>query len=274
MNYIKSAKIGFGTSNIVASTHLDHWKVGELSLRHAIDVGYKVIDTAEQYGNGRSENLIGKVLTDTKKRNEIEIVSKVLPSNASTKELIFKSCINSIKRLQCDYIDVYLLHWRDPADLPLAPIIEAFMELKSKGLIKNYGVSNFGGKGLREWKATEEQLGLKFSVAVNQHHYSITQRDPERYYLDWQQEHNIVHMAYSPISNKRNNILNNPSFIKISQEYGFDPAQLAIAWTIRKDGVMAIPSSTNFKNIELNFSAQDLILDNDVLAAIDKEFPL
>lgn len=269
-----NAKMGFGTSNLAPNMRPEEWNRGKDALHYAIEVGYSVLDTAEQYGDGKSELIIGEVLSENKNRNTLHIVSKVLPKNAVTVDSIVAACVNSISRMQCDYIDTYLLHWRDPKELALEPIIEAFVKLKDQQLIKHYGVSNFNKRQLIEWQQTEQSMGVIDSVVTNQTHYSISARDPERYYLDWQREHNITAMAYSPLNNKRNNLLTNPAYIDIAARHGYDPIQLALAWVIQRDDVITIPTSRNLDHIESNFQSQFIKLSAEVLADIDAEFKL
>ena len=269
-----NAKMGFGTSNLAPNMRTEEWRRGKDALHYAIEIGYTVLDTAEQYGDGKSELIIGEVLSENKNRDTLHIVSKVLPKNALTVDSIINACVNSIRRMNCDYIDTYLLHWRDPKELAFEPIIEAFVKLKDQNLIKNYGVSNFNKRYLIEWQQTEKALGVIDSVVTNQTHYSISERDPERYYLDWQREHNITTMAYSPLNDKRNNLLNNPAYISIADRHGYDPTQLALAWIIQRDDVITIPTSRNLHHIESNFQSQFITLSAEVLQDIDTEFKL
>ena len=261
-----NAQIGFGTATLAADRH--RWASDKQALHHAIAVGYKVFDTAEMYSNGQTEIMLGEVLKESNCRDQLHIVSKVLPVNSLTKQSIIARCQASIARMKCDYIDTYLLHWRSPDNLPLLHIIEAFVELQQMGLIKKYGVSNFGKGWMAEWQAIEKQLGADAFVA-NQCHYSVTQRKPENY-LTWMQENNLTFMAFSPLSNNRNQLLNNPQYLSIAHEHGYTPAGLALAWTIRTPNVIAIPRSIQHKHIEDNLMATNLQLSKEVLDQLDQ----
>lgn len=273
MNYFNT-QMGFGTANLGNSRDPDLWRSDKSAMRYAIDIGYKVFDTAEMYGDGKSETMLGEALRESGKRDQVHIVTKVLPDNATTYEGIIKACQDSIKRLDCDFIDTYLLHWRRPDDLDLQPIIEAFLYLKSSGLIKNYGVSNFRKRWIEEWQTIENRLKVPSTIVTNQVHYSVNHRDVEKYYMDWQAENNITTMAYSPLNNERNQLLTNPQYQKIAQEHGYDLAQLAIAWCIRRPDVTVIPMSSKPTNILNNFRAASIKLTPDVLLALGKEFPI
>lgn len=270
-----NTQIGFGTSGLAEITAPFLWSLGKSAMHHALEIGYKVFDTAEMYGNGRAETMIGEVLAESKKRDQLHIVSKVLPKNATTKESIIASCKSSIQRMNCDYIDTYLLHWREPNGLPLQPIIEAFLELQQLGLIKKYGVSNFNSqRSLKEWAHNESQLGTTEHVVANQVHYSLSKRAPETHLVELHKELNITMMAYSPLTNGRNNILTNGDFIGLAEKHSYNPAQLALAWTTRNPGIIAIPRSNKHKHIEDNLSSAKLQLNSEILNELDRLFPL
>jgi len=269
-----NTQIGFGTSGLLGIDKPDQRSIGKSAMHHALAVGYKVFDTAEMYGNGNAETMIGEVLAETGKRDQLHIVSKVLPKNATTKESIIASCKVSIQRMNCEYIDTYLLHWRAPDNLPLQPVIEAFLELQSQGLIKKYGVSNFNSlRSLTEWTKCENQLGTTEYIVANQVHYSLSKRAPEIDLAELHKTFNITMMAYSPLSNGRNNILKNSSFLDLAAKYNYNPAQLALAWTIRNPGVIAIPRSNKHKHIEANLMSMGLQLNKEVLDELDQLFP-
>lgn len=270
MNYFNT-QIGFGTADLANNRHSEHWTRDKIAMRHAVEVGYHVFDTAEMYGDGKTETMMGEVLAESGKRDQLHIVSKVLPVNAVSKDSIMASCRASINRMCCDYIDTYLLHWRRPDDLFFAPIIEAFMELQHLGLIKKFGVSNFSRRWMEEWRLVEQQLGSDQFV-TNQNHYSVSCRDPEKYYLDWMADNNLTFMAYSPLNNTRNQILNNTRFLNVAEAHGYNPAQLAVAWTIQRPNVIVIPRSADKRHIESNLLATKLKLTTEVLADLDKLF--
>jgi len=269
-NYFNT-QIGFGTANLGNTLEPTTWNNDLDAILCAIDTGYKVIDTAEMYGDGKTEILIGKAFEKVS-RDGLHIVSKVLPSNARTKEDVVAACERSIRRMGCDYIDTYLLHWRDSETMPLQPVVEGFAELKQRGLIKNYGVSNFPKRWMVEWKEIEKQLEVESTIVTNQVRYHLENRDAEKYYMDWQHEQNITTMAFSPLGN--GSIFKNMSFVDVAQRYGYLPAQLAIAWTIRNPMVMAIPKSSKKDRIKRNFDAQKIELSPEILAELEKKFPL
>jgi diketogulonate reductase-like aldo/keto reductase len=276
-NYFNT-QIGLGTSGFADSLDVTTWQEQKKAMHYAFDIGYKVVDTAEMYGGGgkttaggRAERMIGEVITERKNRDSLHIVSKVLPVNA-TKEGTVASCISSIIRLKCDYIDTYLLHWREGETMPLQPVVEAFADLKQRGLIKNYGVSNFPKRWIVEWKEIEKQLGIESSIVTNQVRYHLEHRDPEKYYMDWQHQEGITTMAFSPLGN--GSILKNKGFIDVAQRYGYLPAQLAIAWSIRNPMVLAIPKSANADRLKRNFEAQKIELSPEILLELEKKFPL
>ena len=272
-NYFDT-QIAFGTAYVAISPDLQMWISDKAALHRAIEVGYKVFDAAEMYGitgrDGRSEKMLGEVLKESGKRDQLHIVSKVLPFNATDKKTIVSCCQNSIKRLQCDYIDTYMLHWRQPQNLELGHVVEAFHELQTAGLIKKFGVSNFDIESMEEWKTFEEELGAD-SFVTNQIHYSLATKTSERY-LDWHRDNNITIMSYSPLNNNRNNILSNRNYLNIAQQHGYEPAQLALAWVMKRPEVIAITSSTNNKRIENNFLATQIKLTPEVISDLNKLF--
>lgn len=273
-NYFNT-QVGFGTSGLADSGLPAQWAVGKSAMHHALAVGYKVFDTAEMYGDGQAETMIGEVLAESNKRDQLHIVSKVLPKNAGTKESIIASCKASIQRMNCDYIDTYLLHWREPVGLPLQPVIEAFLELQHQGLIKKYGVSNFNSQlSLNEWMQYESQLGTTEHIVANQVHYSLSKRSPESHLRELHKTFNITMMAYSPLSNGRNNILKNTEFFNLAERYNYNPTQLAVAWTIRNPGIITIPRSKQHSHIEDNLASAKLQLSEEILNELDQLFPL
>jgi diketogulonate reductase-like aldo/keto reductase len=266
-----NTQIGFGTSNLGNSLEPAQWNKDLAAMRYAIDVGYTVFDTAEMYGDGKTETMLGQALVDSGKRDSLHIVSKVLPKNALTKEDVLAACERSIKKMKCDYIDTYLLHWRE-GPMPLEPVVEAMLTLKDKGLIKDYGVSNFKKYSLAEWKMIENKMGAKSSYVTDQIRYSISVRDAETELIPWLNENNVTIMAHSPLVN--GHIFKNKLFIDIAQRYGYLPAQLAIAWTIRKPGIISIPRSSDPTRIKRNLDSQKLTLNNEILSELDKKFPI
>jgi len=262
-------QLGLGTSDL--GCNISNAAKDKTAIHYALDIGYTLIDTAEKYGNGKTEIVIGAALKDygLSKRNSYQIVSKVLPLNAS-KQGTIGACKSSISRLQCEYIDTYLLHWRGPN--PLEQTLEGFLELQQQGLIKNYGVSSFDIIDLIEWRKAEEKLGVPAGIVTNQVYYSLSHRRIEKTLMKYQAEYNISTMAYSPLDQGK--LLSNQLLIDIANEYGINPAQLALAWTIRKPDVITIPKSSQLFRILSNFNASKLKLSDELVEKMNTLFPI
>ncbi|GHJ53117.1 hypothetical protein Nm8I071_24240 [Nonomuraea sp. TT08I-71] len=231
------------------------------ALRAGLDLGMAVIDTAEMYGDGASEELVGEAIIG--RRAEVFLVDKVLPSNASRRGTV-QACRRSLQRLGIDHIDLYLLHWRGTH--PLAETLEAFAELVDAGDIGQWGVSNFD---LSDMTDLLEAGGN--SCATNQILYNLTRRGPEYDLLPWLREHRIPVMAYSPIEQGR--LLGHPQVADVAARHGATPAQVALAWLLRQDRVAAIPRSSNPEHTRENAEARDLHLSEEDVAALDTAFP-
>ena len=232
------------------------------TLRLGLDLGATLIDTAEMYGDGRSEELIAEAIAG--RRDEAFLVSKVYPHNASRKG-VPAACERSLRRLKTDRIDLYLLHWR--GSVPLAETMQAFAALRKAGKIRHYGVSNLDLSDMQElWKAP----GGK-AVAVNQLLYNPARRGIEWDLLPWLRGQNIPTMAYSPIEQGR--LLQEPRLADFAKRNGMTPAQAALAWLLSKDGVIVIPKTGNRERLKENFGALDKPLDAAQLAEIDRMFP-
>ncbi|WP_433281579.1 aldo/keto reductase [Micromonospora sp. CA-244673] len=231
------------------------------ALRAGLDLGLTMIDTAEMYGDGASEELVGEAITG--RRADVFLVDKVLPSNASRRGTV-QACRRSLQRLGVDHIDLYLLHWRGPH--PLAETIEAFAELVDAGDIGQWGVSNFD---LSDMTDLLEAGGN--SCATNQILYNLTRRGPEYDLLPWLREHRIPVMAYSPIEQGR--LLGHPQISEVAARHGATPAQVALAWLLRQERIAAIPRSSNPEHTRENAEAQELYLAEEDVAALDTAFP-
>ncbi len=234
----------------------------EASLRLGIELGLTLIDTAEMYGGGRAEEIVAHAATGL--RDELFIVSKVLPYNASQKGVI-EACERSLRRLKTDRIDLYLLHWR--GSVPLAETLAGFARLQLDGKIRHHGVSNFGIDDMKEWVA----LGGGAAVASNQVLYNLTRRGPEWDLLPWCRERGVTIMAYSPIEQGR--MLGHKGLAEVAARHGATPAQVALAWLLRQDGMMVIPKATQAAHVRENLGALGLELTEDDLAALDRAFP-
>jgi diketogulonate reductase-like aldo/keto reductase len=208
------------------------WQMGENALnrqseidalRHGLDLGLTLIDTAEMYGEGGAEEVIAQAIAS--RRAEVFLVSKVYPHNASKRGTI-TACERSLQRLKTDYLDLYLLHWR--GSVPLVETLEALQTLQQSGKIRSYGVSNFDAEDM------EEAIGLKDGkgIATNQVLYNLMRRGIEWNLLPWCQQRGIPMMAYSPIEQGR--LLNNRTLKMIAQEREVTAAQVAIAWLLHQ----------------------------------------
>lgn len=232
------------------------------ALRLGLDLGLRLIDTAEMYGEGLSEQLIAEAIAG--RRDEAFLVSKVYPHNASRKGVV-AACERSLKRLGTDRLDLYLLHWR--GSVPFAETIEAFEALKKAGKIRHYGVSNLDLDDMQEFVAVPGGS----AVATNQLLYNLTRRGIEWDLLPWLNQHRIPVMAYSPIEQSR--LLRNPRLVKFSQGCGMTPAQVALAWLLARDDVIAIPKTGHRERVRENFGALDRPLAAEQLAELDLLFP-
>lgn len=232
------------------------------SMRLGLDLGMTVIDTAEMYGNGAAETLVGEAIAG--RRSEVFLVDKVLPRHA-TREGTVRACEASLARLGVDYIDLYLLHWRGP--IPLVETIEGFAELKQNGMIRHWGVSNFDIDDM------VELFGVPGGdeVQTNQVLYNLTRRGPEYALLPWLAQHQITPMAYSPIEQGR--LLEHPALQPIALQHNATPAQIALAWVLQHDGVNAIPRAGTPAHVRQNAAARDIELTPDELHALDQAFP-
>ncbi|MFK0205500.1 aldo/keto reductase [Agrobacterium sp. NPDC090283] len=255
----------------VPALGLGTWNMGETrssapqeveSIRKAIDLGMTLIDTAEMYADGRSEEVVGAAIAG--QRDDVFLVSKVYPWNASARGTA-EACERSLSRLGTNHIDLYLLHWR--GEHPLEETVAAFERLKSDGKIGDWGVSNFDTDDMEELFAVP---GGK-NCAANQVLYNLSRRGPEFSLLPWCQERGVPLMAYSPIEQGR--ILKNHELIRIAKAYQATPAQLALAFLLERDGVIAIPKSASVSRVEENRGATDLEITEEDLAALDAVFP-
>ncbi len=232
------------------------------ALRIGLDLGMTLIDSAEMYGNGGAEEVVADAIAG--RRDEVFLVSKVLPENASRKGTV-AACERSLKRLGADRIDLYLLHWRGSP--PLADTLAAFDALIRDGKIRHWGVSNFDTDDMEELFA----LPGGDQCACNQVLYNLTRRGIEFDLMPFCRERGIPVMAYSPIEQGR--MLNHAALKAVGARHDATPAQVALAWLLRQDGVIAIPKAASEKHIRENRAAIDLLLDADDLAALDKAFP-
>lgn len=256
---------------LLPSLGLGTWRMGEKSaakadevdvVKAALDLGIRLIDTAEMYGEGGAESVVGEAVRG--RRDGVFIVSKVYPHNASRAGTV-AACERSLKRLGTDRIDLYLLHW--PGSHPVAETVEAFEALKAAGRIRHWGVSNFDTAGMREVLAAPGGG----ACAANQVLYHLDSRGIEWELLPAMQEASIAVMAYSPLG--QGPLLSNPALVGLAREKGVSAATLAIAWTIRHEGVISIPKTARRERLNDILAADAVTLDAADLARLDAAFP-
>ena len=237
------------------------------ALRTGIEKGMTLIDTAEMYGGGRSERLVGEAIEGTE-RKKLFIVSKVLPNNAGRRG-IFRSCEESLKRLGTDYLDLYLLHWR--GSVPLAETVECMEKLARDGLIRGWGVSNFDTDDMEELLRVKGGDGC----LVNQVLYHAASRGIEYSLLPFMRGRGVALMAYCPLAQGgtlRRGLFRSRALNDIAARRGATVAQILLAWAIRGGDAIAIPRSSSPEHTAENAAADAIELTPEELAAIDREF--
>ena len=247
------------------------WRMGEndaarrdevIALQQGIDLGLRLIDTAEMYGRGGAETVVAEAIAG--RRDGIFVVSKVLPQNASYAGTL-AACERSLKRLRTDRIDLYLLHW--PGEHPLQETLRALVELVEQGKIRHYGLSNFD---LEELERAEGLIGGP-RVAANQVLYNVERRGIERKLIPWCASKGVAVMAYSPLEQGR--LRPDDGLRRVAARHDASPAQVALAWTLRHDNVVSIPKAARRAHVLANAKAADLVLTEEDLADIDRAFP-
>ncbi|MFT8417694.1 MAG: aldo/keto reductase [Acetobacter sp.] len=257
--------LGMGTWNMGDSTARREEEIA--SLRYGLEQGVQVVDTAEMYGNGRSEQLVGQAIAPL--RDQVFLVSKVLPTNATAKG-VAQSCRQSLKNLGTDRLDLYLLHWR--GGVPLAETVEAFRTLQREGLIRHWGVSNFDTDDMRDL----ERCARPGECAANQVLYSLEHRGVEYDLLPADRQRKVVTMAYSPIG-QGGALLANPVLGRIAARHSTSlgvasAAQVALAWVLRQPNMLAIPKAGTLAHMRLNLAAEELVLEPQDMAELDAAF--
>ena len=255
---------------------LGTWRMGEsrasraaevAAVRSAIEIGYRLIDTAEMYGEGGAEEVVGLALAEALRagevqRHELFIVSKVYPHNASRKGTV-AACERSLKRLGLDRIDLYLLHWR--GEHALADTVAGMQALQQRRQITHWGVSNFDVDDMKEL------MTVGPDCAANQVYFSLSERGPEFALLRWLQQQRMPLMAYSPID--QGTLARHSALAAIAAPLGLTAAQLALAWVLSRPGVLAIPKAVKAQHLRDNFAAAQVALPADTLQRIDALFP-
>lgn len=232
------------------------------AVRAGIDAGLTLIDTAEMYGHGEAERVVGEAMGD--RREELFLVSKVFPHNAS-RAGVRAACESSLERLGTDRLDLYLLHWRGGADL--AEAVAGFEDLRRDGLIRYWGVSNFDAADLADlWRVPGGD-----ACSANQLLYHLGERAIERDPLPWMREHGIPAMAYCPLGQGR--LLKRRALRDFAERNGITPAQAALAWLGSRDDVIAIPKTSNADRQAENRAAAEVTLDPEQLGELDRMFP-
>ncbi|PZQ75180.1 MAG: aldo/keto reductase [Variovorax paradoxus] len=261
-------KLGLGT-----------WHMGEdvsrrgaevAAVREAVDLGYRLIDTAEMYGEGGAEAVVGAALAEALRagdvrRDELVVVSKVYPHNA-TRRGMPDACARSLERLGLERIDLYLLHWRGA--VPLAETVEALQDLQARGDIGRWGVSNFDVDDMEELWALEGGA----DCAANQVYYSLGERGPAHSLLPWLQARGLPLMAYSPID--QGAIARDAQLAARAAELGLTAAQLALAWLAAQPGVVPIPKAVRSAHLRENLAAVERTLDEATRAMLAERYPL
>jgi diketogulonate reductase-like aldo/keto reductase len=247
------------------------WNIGDdparrgeeiAALQRGVDLGLTLIDTAEMYGDGRSEQLVGEAIAG--RRDAVFLVSKVYPHNASRRAMP-RSCEASLRRLGVETIDLYLLHW--PGSVPLAETVDAFEALQRAGKIRHWGVSNFDAEGMQELWDTPGGSAAQ----TNQVLYNLGERGIEWDLRPWLREQKLPLMAYSPFDQGR--LLRQRGLAAFAKDRGMTPGQVALAWLLAQDGVIAIPKAGNRQRVEENAAALARPLSAADLQELDRLFP-
>ena len=247
------------------------WRMGErraarkdevAALRHGIACGMTLIDTAEMYGSGGAEKVVGEAIRG--QRDAVYLVSKVLPSNAGRKRMA-RTCEKSLKCLGTDYLDLYLLHWR--SGISLDEVVEGFLALQEAGKIRRFGVSNFDTDDMDELWETAGGQGCQ----TNQILYNLSRRWPEAALMAWSRRRNQPLMIYSPLEQGR--LPEGGALGAIAAERGVTAMQVALAWVLRHEDMFVVPKASRIAHVDENLGALDITLTDDELAALDTAFP-
>lgn len=259
--------LGLGTAKIGEARNARQAEIAAVKV--AIEIGYRLIDTAEMYGDGGAEEIVGAAVraaidAGTVRREELTIVSKVLPSHAS-RDGVLRACEKSLQRLGLDTLDIYLLHWRGAA--PLKETVAAFEALRDDGRIRHWGVSNFDTSDMKQLRS----LPAGAACVTNQVYYCAAERNIEFDLLPWQREHGIVTMAYSPID--QGTLASDSTFARIGRRHDVSASTTALAWVLRHPNMVAIPKSVSEVHLRDNYRAASLELNAEDLAEVDASFP-
>ena len=252
----------FGLGTWRMGEHPDRFQAEVAVIRRALDLGISLIDTAEMYGEGGAEHVIGEAIRGV--RDELFLVSKFYPHNASRSGVI-EACERSLQRMNCDYIDLYLLHW--PGSIPLTQTFDALHMLQESGKIRDFGVSNFDLHDLQAIPEVDQpQLGS------NQVFYNLAHREVEWQVAGWCRQRGIPMMAYSPLD-QAGELLRSSVLAEVAERHEATVAQIALAWLLHQPGTVVIPKSVKPERIEQNLGALDILLSDTDLQDLDTAFP-
>ena len=264
-------------NQVLPALGIGTWEIGDdpklrdeeiAAIRAGLDAGLSVIDTAEMYGNGRSEELVGEAIKPYQ-RAKIFLISKVLPQNASRSKMR-QSLQNSLQRLQTDYLDLYLYHWRGM--VPLSETVSELQALQNEGLIRSWGVSNFDIDDMEElWQFPEGQ-----NCVVNEDLYNLETRGIEYSLLPWQREHHVPLIAYSPLGRgpkMGSTMMKNEAVLQVAEKHEASAYQILLAWVMQQPDVLAIPKSSSSKHLLSNLKALDIELTPEDLQILEKAYP-
>jgi diketogulonate reductase-like aldo/keto reductase len=252
--------LGMGTWGLGEGKHPRQEEIH--AIQKAIDLGMTLIDTAEMYGGGATEELVGEAIRG--RRDDVFLVTKVLPDDATTYGTV-DACERSLRRLGTDRIDMYLLHWR--GSVPLENTVDAFERLRRAGKIRHWGVSNFDVSDMEELMDMPEGSRCQTDQVL----YNLTRRGIDYDLQPWCLEHRIPIMAYSPIEQGR--LLDHPVLQKISRCHGITPAQVALAWILRHENLTTIPKASSARHAVENCAALNVRLTGRDLAELNDAFP-
>jgi diketogulonate reductase-like aldo/keto reductase len=258
----RAPALGQGSATLAQGRHPASEE--EDALRLGISLGLTLLDTAEIYGNGRAERMIGRVIAG--QREKVFLVSKVWPSHA-TATGIRQACTASLARLGTDYLDLYLLHWREGVP-DLGVVVHTFETLRAEGHIRRWGVSNFDVADMDDLY----RVPGGNACATNQVRYNLTDRRIERDLLPWCEKHRVPIMAYSPLG-RGGDLLRNPALVQVAGRHHSSPAAIALAWTTRSGRVIAIPESGDPAHVRQNASALSLSLTDPDVDELNRGFP-
>jgi diketogulonate reductase-like aldo/keto reductase len=259
------------SGDLVPALGMGTWHMGEdpllreseiTALRVGLDLGMTLVDTAELYGDGSTEELVGEAIAG--RRDEVFLVSKVMPHHATRRGTV-AACTASLDRLRTDHLDLYLLHWR--GRVPLAETLEGFADLLASGRIRSWGVSNFDLDDMLELVAVPGGA----AVQTDQVLYNLMRRGIEYDLLPWCEENGIPIMAYSPV--EQGLLLGHPAVRGVAERHGVSAAQVALAWVLRRDQLNAIPKAGTPKHVYEDRAALDIQLTPADLRELDLAFP-